>query len=642
MQRWEFVEQLDLTISDATLDGTLNFDEAAADVAAGREGSRYPHIVLHHDLGVTWTSVHVVLRARRSWSARRSLRTAMASDTDHTTREIRGPRRRPESNSRRPGSPKRPMTMSGKVSSGASGSGHSAPTVLHPDVSIVIVTDQGAEVVETALQALLENTEPCYELILIDNGSTDRTPTLLQRVGNSTVVLNERNDGFGVANNAGADRARGRYLLFLNQDAFVHRGWLPPLLERIESDSAIGAVGPMLLNTDGTLQCAGARLFRTGDTRCYGEGEDPKRPEYGLARDVDYLAGACLLTRRSAFNDVGGFNPAYGLAYFEDADLCLSLATRGYRSVYEPRSRVTHVRGQPSDALLEVAARNQALFERRWREVLASRPLPPPDTSGSVDSLPVRAQVACGRSRVAPGSLSEPLDADRSSYPSPRPLSAPVRSRERASRRDIVSRGERVLRRMPTAGLDHGGPPSGIGEQSRHPVPRSCAEISRSTFTTASSGSSRAEPSAVTIAELPQRSNPRSSPDSRRSSALEAGLPGPPRAGFGTRRRRHAGDLDAVFDAKESPDLRQRRASASEAAAHDRQPGRWVGGGEAPKASTTFAVCLTSATTPRLTTSGALSSGSAREDGRVGKEELDRLDLSLVTGAASSRATWAA
>ena len=63
---WEFVEPLDLTISEATLDGTLNFDEAAADLAAGREWSRYPHVVLRHDLGATWTSVHVVLRARRS------------------------------------------------------------------------------------------------------------------------------------------------------------------------------------------------------------------------------------------------------------------------------------------------------------------------------------------------------------------------------------------------------------------------------------------------------------------------------------------------------------------------------------------------------------------------------------------------
>jgi hypothetical protein len=67
---WELVEPLDLTISEATLDGTLDFAEVAADVTAGREWTRYPHIVLRHDLGATWTSVHIVLRARRSRTRR--------------------------------------------------------------------------------------------------------------------------------------------------------------------------------------------------------------------------------------------------------------------------------------------------------------------------------------------------------------------------------------------------------------------------------------------------------------------------------------------------------------------------------------------------------------------------------------------
>jgi GT2 family glycosyltransferase len=255
----------------------------------------------------------------------------------------------------------------------------SVPTVPHPDVSIVVVTHQGAEVIETAVRALLENTDPCYELILVDNGSTDATPALLRHIENATVIFNERNAGFGAANNDGAARSRGRYVLFLNQDAFVNPGWLPPLLERIESADAIGAVGPMLLNSDGSLQCAGAMIFRSGATRCYGQGDDPRQPEYQLPRVVDYLAGACLLTRRWAFDDVGGFDTVYGLAYFEDADFCLALASRGYRSVYEPRSRVTHLGGRPSEALLELAARNRAFFERRWRGVLASRPPLPSD-----------------------------------------------------------------------------------------------------------------------------------------------------------------------------------------------------------------------------------------------------------------------
>jgi GT2 family glycosyltransferase len=251
------------------------------------------------------------------------------------------------------------------------------PAVPGPDVSIVVVTHQGAEVLERALRAVLENTEPRYELILIDNGSTDATTTIIQRVDNATVVLNERNDGFAAANNDGTARARGRYVVFLNQDAFVHPGWLRPLLDRIESDERIGAVGPMLLNPDGSLQCAGAIVFRSGETRCYGEGDNANRPEYRLARDVDYLAGACLLVRRETFNEVGGFDTAYGLAYFEDADLGLALAAGGYRSVYEPSSIVTHLKGTPGESLLKLAERNRKFFERRWRDALASRPPSP-------------------------------------------------------------------------------------------------------------------------------------------------------------------------------------------------------------------------------------------------------------------------
>jgi GT2 family glycosyltransferase len=252
-----------------------------------------------------------------------------------------------------------------------------APAPRHPAVSVVIVTRNGSDVVKQALRALFEHTEPCYELIVVDNGSEDGTASLLQQIENATTVLNRRNVGFGAANNQGAAHAHGRYLVFLNQDAFVESGWLPPLLERIEEDERIGAVGPMLLNPDGSLQCAGALLSRSGSVACYGQGDDPEQPEYRVTRVVDFLAGACLLVRHRAFNEVGGFDPAYGLAYFEDADLCLALAARGYRSVYEPRSSVTHLLGKPGPALLELALRNRALFERRWRRVLASRPLSP-------------------------------------------------------------------------------------------------------------------------------------------------------------------------------------------------------------------------------------------------------------------------
>jgi GT2 family glycosyltransferase len=240
---------------------------------------------------------------------------------------------------------------------------------------------EGADVLGRALKALVANTEPRYELIIVENGSTDGTPALLGHVENARVVINERNTGFGAASNQGAAEAQATTILFLNQDAFVEHSWLPPLLERLQSNARIGAVGPMLLNPDGSLQCAGPMVFRSGETASYGEGDSPQRVAYRFARVVDYLPGACVLVRRRAFEEAGGFDSRYGHAYFEDADLGLALADRGYRSMYEPRSRVTHVGGSPGEPLLALARANRAIFERRWRHVLASRPSSPVATS---------------------------------------------------------------------------------------------------------------------------------------------------------------------------------------------------------------------------------------------------------------------
>jgi GT2 family glycosyltransferase len=245
-------------------------------------------------------------------------------------------------------------------------------------VSIVMVTHNAREWTERALRSLVENTDVPYELVAVDNASTDGTRNLLAGLEEARVLFNDENRGFGPANNQGAALATARHVLFLNSDALVEPGWLPPLLELLEDDR-VAAVGPRLLNPDGSLQLAGALLSRSGSTLEYGFGDDPEKPEYKFRRDVDYLSGACLLVRRAAFDEVGGFDPVYGLGYFEDADLCLALARRGYRVVYEPRSVVTHARGASggSEALTELALRNRAIFRRRWKHVLAARPLAP-------------------------------------------------------------------------------------------------------------------------------------------------------------------------------------------------------------------------------------------------------------------------
>jgi O-antigen biosynthesis protein len=255
------------------------------------------------------------------------------------------------------------------------------PSVEQPTLSIVMLTRNDLEWAPQALHACLEHTDPCYELIVVDNGSADGTREYLtDSVQGIRLLANDRNHGFGVSNNLGASHACGRYLLFLNSDVLVRRGWLPPLITRLDRDGTIAAVGPRLLNLDRSLQLAGPLLSRAGATVSYGAGDDPDRTEYTFPRDVDYCSGACMMVRRSAFNDVGGFDPVFGLAYFEDADLCLSLWQIGFRTVYEPASTVTHVGGRgatpPPDVLL-LAQRNRSIFERRWRGLLARYPLAP-------------------------------------------------------------------------------------------------------------------------------------------------------------------------------------------------------------------------------------------------------------------------
>ncbi|MDX6554742.1 MAG: hypothetical protein QOD86_937, partial [Miltoncostaeaceae bacterium] len=284
------------------------------------------------------------------------------------------------------------------------------PPTARPQASVVVVTFGAWGWAERAFRALVEHTWEPYELIVVDNGSG---PGLLRRleesVSGARVIRNPGNVGFGPACNQGAAAARGRHLVFLNSDALVTPGWLGPLMARAEAGA--GAVGPMLLNLDGSLQEAGAAVWRGGETDQTGAGDDPGLPEHGFPRVVDYVSGACMAVRRAAFEAVGGFDPAYAPAYSEDVDLCFALAARGMPAVYEPRSRVVHARGasSPKERALALVLRNRAIFRSRWRSRLAGRPeLPVPLERR--DLLALRDAVASVRILVLADRVPEPGD----------------------------------------------------------------------------------------------------------------------------------------------------------------------------------------------------------------------------------------
>jgi GT2 family glycosyltransferase len=251
------------------------------------------------------------------------------------------------------------------------------PAVPVPRASVLMVTHGGWEFVSKALRSLLVNTEPCYEVIVVDNASPDGTADRLrEEIVNARLVFNTANRGFGPANNQAASLASAPCLALLNSDCFVRPGWLPPLLDLLERDESLGAAAPMILNEDGTLQESGCLLFGNAYTQLFGLGDEASKLEYRFRRTVDYASGACLVLRRRAFLDEGGFDAAYIPAYFEDVDLSLRLRGRGLRTSVEPRSAVTHLRGGSGEnsSAVEHWKRNIVVFRERWEELLTRRP----------------------------------------------------------------------------------------------------------------------------------------------------------------------------------------------------------------------------------------------------------------------------
>ena len=247
-----------------------------------------------------------------------------------------------------------------------------------PVASIIIVVYAGGwDWLPRALDAIRAMTPDQYEVILLDNGPPGRVPSIFRReIAGATVIRNRENVGFGPACNQGAERARGRILCFLNPDSFVSSGWLQPLVRLLDADPGIGAVVPQTLNLDGTLQEAGAFVDSRGHTCVFGDSDDPMLSEHRFRREVDFGSASCLCIRRELFGEIGGFDPIYGRAYFEDADLCFRLRDEGFSTIYEPSSQVVHVRttAVTYEEALSTAEGNRTIFVDRWNGALASRP----------------------------------------------------------------------------------------------------------------------------------------------------------------------------------------------------------------------------------------------------------------------------
>lgn len=246
-----------------------------------------------------------------------------------------------------------------------------------PLVSIVIPTFNRAALLLETLSALVMNTDIPYEVIVVDDCSSDNTPALLDKTHNISIVRNQKNQDFIVSCNLGAQQARGTYVLFLNNDVRVTSGWLRKLVETVQINEDCLAVGPKIVQPDGYLQECGSILWPDGTTCGYGRGDYPYLPQYNFVREVDFCSGACLLVDRVLFERLGGFDELYRPAYYEEADLGFAVRKAGYKVLVQPAATVCHLEFGTNSTrrALSLMDINRKKFRSKWADELSKQAL---------------------------------------------------------------------------------------------------------------------------------------------------------------------------------------------------------------------------------------------------------------------------
>ena len=247
-------------------------------------------------------------------------------------------------------------------------------TAGSPKVSVVIPVRDKFEVTYFCLCALLfAYNETSFEVIVVDDGSTDITTELEEIVSGVRVVRHSKSLGFVDACNDGAAIAAGNYIVFLNNDTEVTAGWLDALANTFESFENIGLAGSKLLYPDGKLQEAGGVVWRSGNPWNVGRNGNPRAPQFSYLRQVDYISGAALMVATDVWREVGGFSPDMAPGYFEDTDLAMNIRSSGRRVVFVPNSIVFHYEGQSSGTSTDSGMKrfqevNRPKFKRKWVE----------------------------------------------------------------------------------------------------------------------------------------------------------------------------------------------------------------------------------------------------------------------------------
>jgi N-acetylglucosaminyl-diphospho-decaprenol L-rhamnosyltransferase len=239
-------------------------------------------------------------------------------------------------------------------------------------ISFVIVTWNACATIARCLDSVAAEV-PNAEVILVDNNSSDETADLVAACyPHVHLIRNHRNEGFGYACNAGAARARGEYLFFLNPDARLEPNSIQRMLGVLRESPQTAIAGPALQGSRGAAVSGGQR-FLTLRTFClyrvFGWNKVQVPAEVS---NVDWVSGAALLIRRPAFKELGGFDRRFWM-YVEDMHLCWKARARGWKVSIIPTATVTHDHSTSARNNVEQTLRSNAANTLLWFEETGSR-----------------------------------------------------------------------------------------------------------------------------------------------------------------------------------------------------------------------------------------------------------------------------
>ncbi len=230
-----------------------------------------------------------------------------------------------------------------------------------PDLSIIIVNWNVRELLRDCLHSIDAGRGGlALEVIVVDSASSDGSAAMVAaEFPWVKLIARADNVGFPRGNNIGLAEARGRFLLLLNPDTRVLGDALPLMVARLAAQPDIGALGPQLLNTDGSVQSSRRRFpsLATGffeGTWLEGLAPGVLRHYYALdlpddvEADVDWLNGAYIMLPRQVYDEIGGMDEAYFM-YSEELDWCRRIKMAGWRVVYFPQAQVLHHYGKSSE-----------------------------------------------------------------------------------------------------------------------------------------------------------------------------------------------------------------------------------------------------------------------------------------------------